>query len=712
MSERAANNRDYLLKAMAWLEAILKRRLEQNEAMATKLAAGKHEEIRQLEGKEAAAKKLAAGGEEEILRLYDEMDAAANCLPQPYLVELGQRFKLSRFESSVLLLFVCVELEGFVMEYCGWLLPREPRRSLSLALACSLFDDPDTAAFAPDAPLRRWRLLEIHQPNGEALISSAIRADERIVNHALGLTQIDSWLSLWIRRLDLPESLQVLPDSQRAVLKSIENQMELAQRAETMPVVELLGQDASSKRTIAWCATDAAGRELYYLPAENLPASASEIETMSLLWRRECKLADLALYLDAQDLDQAQPKEGSAHPVSRFLSTSKGLIFLAAIAPWSRLGRDTLPFDVAKPTSLEQRAIWQLELREDCAGEIPEELAGQFNLNVETILKIVKDLRADELRRDQLFLGRSLRDRLWADCRAAVRPRLDGLAERIESDAGWRDLVLPRDMKRQLWQIANHVRYRDRVFEDWGFARKMSRGLGLSVLFAGESGTGKTMAAEVLSNTLRLDLFRIDLSAVVSKYIGETEKNLRRVFDAAEDGGAILFFDEADALFGKRSEVKDSHDRYANIEINYLLQRMEAYRGLAILATNMKKSLDTAFMRRLRFVVDFAFPDVKQRKRIWRRAFPKAGINGDLPHVSLADLDYDRLAAFDLTGGSIANTALSAAFFAAEEGRRARIDMKVVLRAIRAEYLKLGRPIVATDFALAKSKPKPAGVAR
>ena len=194
---------------------------------------------------------------------------------------------------------------------------------------------------------------------------------------------------------------------------------------------------------------------------------------------------------------------------------------------------------------------------------------------------------------------------LWRACRDASRSRLDDLAQRLEPAAGWNDLVLPEAQKIILRQIAAHAKHRLTVYQHWGFAAKGARGLGISALFAGESGTGKTMAAEVLADELHLDLYRIDLASVVSKYIGDTEKNLRRLFDAAEDSGAILLFDEADALFGKRSEVRDSHDRYANIEVSYLLQRMEAYRGLAILTTNMKSALDVAFQRRLTFVVQF-----------------------------------------------------------------------------------------------------------
>jgi len=226
------------------------------------------------------------------------------------------------------------------------------------------------------------------------------------------------------------------------------------------------------------------------------------------------------------------------------------------------------------------------------------------------------------------------------------------------------------------------------VHETWGFATKMNRGLGISALFAGDSGTGKTMAAEVIANELRLNLYRIDLSAVVSKYIGETEKNLRRLFDAAEDGGAILFFDEADALFGKRSEVKDSHDRYANIEINYLLQRMESYGGLAILATNRQSALDAAFMRRLRFVVNFPHPGVAQRKAIWQKVFP--------PAVPTQSLDLDRLARLNLTGGNISSIALNAAFQAAQAG--APVTMQLILDSARTEMKKLGRVINELEF--------------
>ncbi|PDW02492.1 ATP-binding protein [Candidatus Viridilinea mediisalina] len=269
------------------------------------------------------------------------------------------------------------------------------------------------------------------------------------------------------------------------------------------------------------------------------------------------------------------------------------------------------------------------------------------------------------------------------------RSRLDDLAQRIEPFAAWDDLVLSEGQQLVLQSMAAQVRQRAKVYEQWGFASKGRRGLGLSALFAGPSGTGKTTAAEVLAATLQLDLYKIDLSAIVNKYVGETEKNLRRIFDAAEAGGAVLLFDEADALFGKRSEVKDSHDRYANIEVSYLLQRMEAYLGLAILTTNMKHALDQAFLRRIRFVVQFPFPDVAQRLALWQRAFPKA--------TPTEGLNFHALAQLNTTGGNIRNIALNAAFLAADAGEPVR--MQHILHATRIEYAKQEKTLAQSEIA-------------
>jgi SpoVK/Ycf46/Vps4 family AAA+-type ATPase len=335
---------------------------------------------------------------------------------------------------------------------------------------------------------------------------------------------------------------------------------------------------------------------------------------------------------------------------------------------------------VEKPTSAEQQSAWQTMLGDASQGQATR-LAGQFNLNRHDIAAIVVRARKDDD-------GRPFAERVWRGCRARTRPLLDRLAERLDTKATWDHIVLPAPESALLRQVAAQVDSRAKVYDEWGFRGRMNRGFGISALFAGESGTGKTMAAEVIANALNLDLYRIDLSAVVSKYIGETEKNLRQVFDEAEDGGAILLFDEADALFGKRSEVKDSHDRYANIEINYLLQRMEAYRGLAILATNMKSALDTAFMRRLRFVIKFPFPGAAERRLMWERAFPKG--------TPLGVLDYERLSKLGVTGGVIHNITLNAAFSAARAGTP--VTMASILEAARTEFRKTDRPVNEADF--------------
>jgi len=323
----------------------------------------------------------------------------------------------------------------------------------------------------------------------------------------------------------------------------------------------------------------------------------------------------------------------------------------------------------------------------DRADESPALLGGQFSLGLQEIRQIAAGALKDP--------SDDLHQKLWDACIQASRTQLDVLAQRLNPLATWDDLVLPANEAGLLRQIAGQVANRMAVFEEGGFGERMNRGFGISALFAGESGTGKTMAAEVIANALRLNLYRIDLSAVVSKYIGETEKNLRKLFDAAEDGGAILFFDEADALFGKRSEVKDSHDRYANIEINYLLQRMEAFQGLAILATNMKASLDTAFMRRLRFVVNFPYPGAVERRLIWEKVFP--------PKTETQGLDFQRLARLNVSGGNIHTIALNAAFLAAD--RKSPVTMEHLLEAARAEMQKLERTLNEGDFrapALAK----------
>lgn len=611
------------------------------------------------------------------------LEAARAADPPPAFVLLSKRFGLSSFESDTLLLCVAMELDPRIPGLCARAQGDAGRAFPTFALALTLFDLATWDALSPERPLRYWKLIEIHQPGAQPLTTSALRADERIVDFAKGLNHLDDRLAPFLSALDIPESGPLASPSQRAAARAAADAARSKGTASRTGLVQLIGSDARSLQMVAAIAADELGLQLLRLPAASLPTLPAELELLARLCTRESFLAPIALFIDIDADHDVQPQVGA---VQRLLAPGRGIAFVAAREPAIPIGNKII--DVNKPTAAEQRAAWTAALGSE-GKDGPERLAGQFNVDLATIGEV-----GDQARR-----ATDAVDAAWRSCLVRTRPRLERLASRIEPMARWDDLILPAEQLAQLRQLAAQVRNRIQVYDDWGFRRKTTRGLGISALFVGESGTGKTMAAEALAGRaddsttestdrgLGLDLYRIDLSAVVSKYIGETEKNLRRLFDAAEDGGAILFFDEADALFGKRSEVKDSHDRYANIEINYLLQRMEAYRGLAILASNMKGALDLAFLRRLRFIIHFPFPGFVERRRIWERSFPK-----DTP-LERSDpecrVHFDRLAKIDLTGGAIHNAALNAAFLAAGDG--GVVTMPLVLAAVRAELRKLGR---------------------
>ena len=310
---------------------------------------------------------------------------------------------------------------------------------------------------------------------------------------------------------------------------------------------------------------------------------------------------------------------------------------------------------------------------------------GQFHLSPTAIASVGRRLRDEaEENRDPDARGQAL----WRACKTESSAAISHLAETVVPAAGWDDLVLPSAQMALLRALAAQARHRDKVHEQWGFADKGARGLGAAALFAGPSGTGKTLAAEVIAGSLDLPLWRVDLSRMLSKWIGETEKNLASVFEAADPGGAVLLFDEADALFGKRGEVRDSHDRFANLEVSYLLQRMESYRGLAILTTNNEDALDRAFLRRLRAIVQFPFPDAKLREDIWRRAFPA--------RTPMRELRFDKLARLQLSGGAIRNMALTAAFLAAEANDV--VSMRRLWEAAQIECAKIKHPLSPAEI--------------
>jgi predicted nucleic acid-binding protein len=601
--------------------------------------------------------------------------SAATETPVPALVLLAQRLGLSDFERDLLLLCVGMELDTRMPALCAQAQHDASKPWPTFALAFVVLDQPAWDALSPERPLRYWRLLEIHQPGPQPLIGAALSADERIVNFIKGMNYLDDRLA----PLLVPLSPASLPPSQQAVADRIVDNLHHVAAGESLPAVQLIGSDSASKQAIAYAVANALGARPYRLSADLLPGAIAEQETLLRLWQRESLLLPIALYVDAADTERG---DAAAAQIKRFLMRAGGLNFIDTREPWNNGAVHTLSADVAKPTPVEQRSLWQRLLGE-AAGHQPQQLAGHFDFNLGKIEQVAHSALAAS-GQDAGALAPSL----WQGALARTRPALDQLAQRIEPKARWDDIKLPQTELSLLRQIADQVAQRSTVYDDWGFRERMNRGLSISALFAGESGTGKTMAAEVIANELGLSLYRIDLSAVVSKYIGETEKNLRKLFDAAEEGGAILFFDEADALFGRRSEVKDSHDRYANIEVNYLLQRLESFHGLAILATNMKSALDSAFLRRIRFVVNFPFPGTAERKAIWASVFPAKAAAGAL--------DIDRLSRLALTGGSIQGIALNAAFSAATAG--AQITMPLILDAARAEFRKLDKPINEADF--------------
>jgi AAA+ superfamily predicted ATPase len=612
-----------------------------------------------------------------------ERDAAAKAEPPPALLLLAQRLGLSTFERDTLLLCAAADLDPATGSLFAAAQGNASRSYPTFGLALQLFDEPTWDALSAHRPLRYARLVEINQPGATPLTASALRGDERIVNYLKGLNVLDERLTSLLTPMTEAAAQQLAP-SQQAVADEVRQQLRVAAAESRVPAVQLVGTDAGSKYAIARQLSAALGRRLYRIGLDALPTQKSETENLARLWQRESMLLAVALYVDAENLDGAAADVVTAF--HWFVSRELGLVFVGLREPPLRGGGNGCTIEVSKPTAQEQFDAWSQALQAGGAGaddavHAARRFAGQFNLNFQDIHQ------AGELAAPAPDVA-SLTAAIWDSCRRLTQPRLDVLAQRLEPKATWEDLVLSDEATNLLRQIVAQVRERYRVYEDWGYARKMTRGLGISALFTGESGTGKTMAAEVLANELQLALYRIDLSAVVSKYIGETEKNLRKLFDAAEQGGAILFFDEADALFGKRSEVKDSHDRYANIEINYLLQRMEAFSGLAILATNMKSALDNAFMRRLRFVVTFQFPGPAERRQIWQKALP--------PDVPRESLDYERLARFSVSGGNIHSIVLNAAFTAAQ--RDTPVTLPLLLSATRSELRKLEKPINEAEF--------------
>jgi ATP-dependent 26S proteasome regulatory subunit len=621
-------------------------------------------------------------GEKETGRLEPSDQGNQEMPSLPALATLCSAFELSSFERKILLMCAGAEMDSRFAELFASSAPGAHALQPTFSLALAAFADAHWSALSPGRPLRYWRLVDLRL--ADALTTSPLRIDERVLHYLVGVEALDERLLGSVR--PAPAAENVSP-SHLAVAERIAGLWRRVRVGARLPIVELCGEELAAKRAIAAAASAMVGLRLHALPAWKVAhATGAELDTILRLWEREAVLGSSALLLEHDDADNS---DAPANAIAHLTELIRSPMIVSTRSPRRAGGRPAILFDIAKPTVTEQAEIWRTALEPFLPNPngLVDALVSQFSLDSARIHSAAQ--QAAEKQGSSTDASTELSTMLWDACRRQARPRIESLAQRIDPAASWDDLVLPEKQKELLRHVGMHVRQRKKVYHEWGFASLGARGLGISALFAGPSGTGKTMAAEALANELRLDLYRIDLSQVVSKYIGETEKNLRRVFDAADEGAAILLFDEADALFGKRTDVKDSHDRYANIEVSYLLQRMEAYRGLAILTTNRKSALDQAFLRRIRFVVEFPFPEAPQRAEIWRRVFPRL--------TPTEDLRIDRLARLNAAGGNIKNIALGAAFLAADSGQP--VGMAHVLTATRHEFAKLEKPLSDAEIA-------------
>jgi ATPase family associated with various cellular activities (AAA) len=567
-------------------------------------------------------------------RMRDQGQAAA-------IDQLSLLFRMAPFDEDVLLLALSSQLAG-----------KPKQLTAQVAQTWLGIENNDEALarlwerLAPHAPLRRFQFIE----TAERPVSTTtpLYIDERVSRYLMGDDAPDRRLVAIVS----PVQAAPIPRRNRDALFPLVQAMNQGKHR----LVMLIGPRHSGRRVTALLLANTFNLGLVELNARALETAPDLIHVLA----REVVMSRVALLVDA---DQAEGRRLLDGPLRDFAT------FIIAVAEVRHELAVEMPVLRLEALQTSDRA----ELWHDALGPHTAEMHGlvasiaeQFKFGPRAIAAIARE-------------GGDL----WQACRDRAGRELEELADRIVPIHGWDDIVLPPDVLHDLKAAAAQVRHRTRVYGDHGFAQKYPRGRGISILLAGPSGVGKTMAAEVVAKDLNLDLYRIDLARVVSKYIGETEKNLKAVFDAAELSGAVLLFDEADALFGKRSEVNDSHDRYANIEVSYLLQRMEAYSGLAVLATNMKSHLDPAFLRRLRYVVDVPYPDVAARTLIWQRAFPSA--------MPRAILDYEALARLEVPGGNIAVIAINAAFLAASE--ETPLHMGHIARAARAEFRKLDREL-------------------
>lgn len=627
--------------------------------------------------------------QQALERVYGTLQSAAGVqVPEPIsdtvgttentLQQLQWTFGLSDFERDLLVLCAGASIEARFLTACAATHGNPQCTWPTFGLALAVLDDAHWSSISRARPLRYWNLIDVVQSPGShaPLLHAPLQIDERILLYLLGVPATDERLEALARPLPVAAGTSRSDNARlNAMLDGgLRHWLNGGERGRPL----LFCGDRGASREAAFIELcQRADLNPYCLNAFDLPAGADERKTIARLWTREAALQRTALFIRCNDSDNLQALSG-------WLDLVHAPVAIDTPAGSQAEYLSGLRLDIPDLSAAERKDAWMGQL-----GDVSYRLNGTLDRIVdyfhfdETAIKSAAVIAREAPLGDEDDIGQIA----WRICRQQGRRSLDNLARRIDARAGWSELVLPPAQTETLQQIAIHMRQRAVVNQQWGFSERYSRGHGLSALFAGGSGTGKTMAAEILARELDLDLYQIDLASMVSKYIGETEKNLRRVFDAAEESGAVLLFDECDALFGKRSEVRDSHDRYANLEISYLLQRMDSYRGIAILTTNMRHAVDSAFMRRIRFVVQFPFPDAPSRARIWQGIFPE--------RAPCDALDFEQLSQLNVSGGVIRNIATHAAFLAAEDGTA--IGTKHILAASRIEYAKMEKPLTTSE---------------
>ena len=618
------------------------------------------------------------------------------------LLELVRLFGLTPFDRDALLLCLAPELDLRYERLYAYLQDDVTKKRPSVDLVLNLLSPSFEAKlaarlrFTQEAPLVAQRLLYLFDDPAQPqppLLSKYLRVDERIASYLLGSDVPDARLMPYIRLCPAVTRLEdvLLPaEVKRPLASLVQNQTQGHGL-----ILYFQGPYGVGKQTAAEALCRELGLDLLVVHGERL-AEADAFESTARLACREALLQGHALYWDGFDALLGDERRAWLLALLAELERRQGVTFLAGDATWEPADAlQGVPFvrvEFPRPGYAERLKLWATSLDGSMPGGSDADLAAvaaTFRFSGGQIRDAAATARNLARWRDPQN-GHVTATDLYTASRLQSNRKLADLARKITPHYTWSDIVLPADRMAQLREICNTVKYRTQVYDAWGFDRKLALGKGLNALFSGPSGTGKTMAAEIIAGELGLDLYKIDLSTVVSKYIGETEKNLARIFAEAETSNAILFFDEADALFGKRSEVRDAHDRYANIEIAYLLQKMDEYEGVVILATNLRKNMDDAFVRRVHFAVEFPFPAEADRRRIWEQIWP-----AKTPRS--AELDLPLMARrFELAGGSIRNIAVAAAFLAADDGQEVTVDH--LLRATKREYQKMGKVVAEHEF--------------